>query len=117
MYLISKEKLPEVRRMLDDARLKYDSNLEYGAVRLRETLIESGMARVTSKDSLVKGRSYGCIEYHPGATAIRKNRQIPYHGEIYLCKWYWDGSQFYTINAWGVQSFRLMLGHPVIELD
>lgn len=117
MYLILKDKLPKVRQMLDEVRLKYDTNLSYGAARLREMLIESGMAQVTSKDSLIKGHAYGCIEYSLGATAIRDGRQLPNHGEIYLYKYWWDGQQFYTVNAWDVASFRQMLGHPVIELD
>lgn len=89
MWLVPFEKSGAVKAMLEEYRRTYDDCLEYGHERLRDAIIETGLAKFEKESALQEGRVYGTIGYSASATAIRGNRQIPYHGEIYLYKWTW----------------------------
>lgn len=116
MYLVRFEKHDAVNKLLEEFRDKYDRNLGYGAQLLCAEIISMGLGSEVSKKDLVVRRYYGEIGYSVGATAIRKGEAIPYHGEIYIHVYHWNGREFVTENAWGVQSFRGTLCDPVIEI-
>lgn len=94
MWLVPFEKSGAVKAMLEEYRRTYDDRLEYGHERLRDAIIETGLAKFEKESALQEGRVYGTIGYSASATATRGNRQIPYHGEIYLYKWTWNGKEF-----------------------
>lgn len=116
MYLVPFENYGKVKMLLEAFRENYDRKLGYGADRLCEEIISMGLGSEVSKKDLVVGRRYGVIEYSVGATAIRKGMEIPYHGEIYIHVYHWNGQEFVTENAWGVPSFRKTLCDPVVEI-
>lgn len=116
MYLVPFENYGKVKMLLGAFRENYDRKLRYGADRLCEEIISMGLGSEASKKDLVVGRRYGVIEYSALATAIRRGREIPHHGEIYIYVYYWNGQEFVTENAWGVPSFRKTLRDPVIEI-
>lgn len=117
MRLVPFERREEVERLLESYREKYDERLEYGAERLRDEIAERGMAHHSNAGELVEGKRYGCIGYSAGATAIRGGRQLPYHGEIYLYVWVWNGKESVTQDAWGGVHSKGRLPEPVIELS
>ena len=116
-WLVPFEKSGAVKAMLEEYRRKYDDRLEYGHERLRDAIIETGLAKFEKESALQEGRVYGTIGYSASATAIRGNRQIPYHGEIYLYKWTWNGKEFMQEDAWGVPHSKRRLPEPVVELS
>lgn len=61
MHLVPFERREEVERLLESYREKYDERLEYGAERLREEIVERGMAHHSNAGELIKGKWYGCI--------------------------------------------------------
>lgn len=116
MWLVPFERLGEVERLLEEYRAKYDGRLKYGHERLREAIIESGIAQFVKKDALHEGKAYGTVGYSSGVTAIRGGQQLCNHGEIYLYKWMWNGKEFVQEDAWGGIHFKVRLPEPVIEL-
>ena len=116
MWLVPFERLGEVEHLLEEYREKYDDKLEYGHERLREVIIESGIAQFVNEKALREGKPYGTIGYSASATAIRGGRQLHNHGEIYLYKWMWNGKEFVQEDAWGGIHFKVRLPEPVIEL-
>lgn len=117
MYLVPFENYGKVKMLLEAFRENYDRQLGYGAERLRDEIVERGMANHSNAGELVEGKRYGCIGYSAGATAIRGGRQLPYHGEIYLYVWMWNGKEFVTQDAWGGVHSKGRLPEPVIELS
>lgn len=117
MRLVPFDRLGEVKELLEEYREKYNDKLKYGHKRLREVIIESGIAQFVKKDVLREGKAYGTIGYSVGTTAIRGGRQLRNHGEIYLYKWTWNGKEFVQKDAWGGIHFKSHLPEPVIELS
>ena len=117
MWLVPFERLGEIEHLLEEYREKYDDKLEYGHERLREVIIESGIAQFVKKDALSDGKAYGTVGYSSGATAIRGGQQLRNHGEIYLYKGMWNGKEFVTQDAWGGVHSKWRLPEPVIELS
>ena len=117
MLLVPYEKLSKVNSLLEMCRENYDKRLAYGAERLKEIILDMGLAQPVKKNDLVEGKSYGYIGYSIGATAIRDGKQLRNHGEIYIYKYTWTGNEFTAVNAWGVRNYKQMLAEPIIELS
>lgn len=117
LILVPAKHAAEVDRRISAIREKDEpKRLEYDCEKLKEALIEEFGVAVT-KSSLVDGRRYGVLGYSPMATAIRGNRAVPYHGEIYLYLWTYCGDGvFRTENGWGIISESRLPGCPLIEL-
>lgn len=117
MRLVPFDRRKEVEQLLELYREKYDERLEFGAERLRDEIVERGMTHRVNAEELAEGKRYGCIGYSVGATAIRCEKQLPYHGEIYLYVWVWNGKEFVTQDAWGGVHSKWRLPEPIIELS
>lgn len=117
MWMVPFERRGEVEKLLEEYREQYDEDFEYGHERLREAIIERKIAQLVKEDVLREGAAYGAICYSIGATAIRGGRQLRNHGEIYLCKWMWNGREFVQEDAWGGIPIKGRLPKPIIELS
>lgn len=117
MLLVPYEKLAQVNSLLEMCRENYDQRLAYGSERLKEVIVDMGLAKPVKKTELVEGKNYGYIGYSVGATAIRNGEQLRNHGEIYIYRYLWNGTEFETEDGLGGIHFRKQLSEPVIELS
>lgn len=116
LIIVSAKYRDEIGRRIDSIREKDEpKRLEYDCEKLKDALI-SEFGTPSSRDALVCGRRYAVLTYSPMATAIRRDKAIPYHGEIYLCAWtYYEDDVFRAESALGIIAERALPGCPIIE--
>ena len=116
LIIVSARYWDEIDRRIASIREKDEpKRLEYDCEKLKDVLI-GDFGVLSSRDTLVCGRRYAVLTYSPMATAIRRGKAIPYHGEIYLCAWtYYEDDMFRTESAWGNIAEHTLPGCPMIE--
>lgn len=116
LILIPYEHCDEVRHRLERLRVESEPHsLEYACAKLKESLCND-FGITVDRTRFVPGKRYAVLGYSIGANAVRGNKVVTNHGEVYLYLWtYYEDGIFRQEDAWGGVHENLLPGCPIIE--